>query len=199
MGLSQNSHPSTANHHTFPPYVTLPHEDSQLHATCALYRLLSPLLSHLSCSACCCTLSACCWLVGCGGSGRPSAADGFSFFSSLLTLSSLRRGAELELDKLDFQLLAASYLACCFLITCHTHACNMHVTQIAMQVNNKYLLCTESAYRVPLRRKCIELESTVCAQYSAVKGKSGVIALSYCVHLSYIFMLILHWEGLLIL
>ncbi len=52
---------------------------------------------------------------------------------------------------------------------------------------------------MPLRRKCIELESIVCPQYSAVKGKSGVIALGYCVPLSCIFMLIESPKDLLIL
>ncbi len=38
---------------------------------------------------------------------------------------------------------------------------------------------------VPLHRKCIELESIVCPQYSTVKGKSGVIVLGYCILPSY--------------
>ena len=54
----------------------------------------------------------------------------------------------------------------------------------------------ESAYGVPLHRNCIELESIV---YSAVKGKSRVIVLGYCVPLSFIFTLIASPEGLLIL
>ncbi len=39
----------------------------------------------------------------------------------------------------------------------------------------------------------------MCPQYSAVKGKSGVIALGNCIPLSYIFTLIASPEGLLIL
>ncbi len=64
-------------------------------------------------------------------------------------------------------------------------------SQVLQIVFLLYLLCTESAYWVPLHRKCIELEIIICPQYSAVKRKSGVIALGYCVPLAS-FLYLLH-------
>ncbi len=59
-------------------------------------------------------------------------------------------------------------------------------SQVLQIVFLLYFLCTESAsaYWVPLHRKCVELEIIICPQYSAVKRKSGVIALGYCVPLA---------------